>query len=156
MLVKLDSSALTQTKWNQYAVRFLFGGFITAVAGLVAKEYGPAVGGLLLAFPAIFPASATLIEKHEREKKEKEGLNGTIRGRLAAGVDAAGSAMGSLGLFLFAIVVWKFISGRPAWEVLLGATAAWALVSVCIWKIRKLTSGVKVSKRAAFPGNVRH
>ena len=28
---------------------------------------------LFLAFPAIFPASATLIEKHEKEKKEREG-----------------------------------------------------------------------------------
>jgi hypothetical protein len=34
----------------------------------------PVVGGLFLAFPAIFPASATLIEKHVRERKEKAGL----------------------------------------------------------------------------------
>jgi hypothetical protein len=30
---------------------------------------GPRVGGLFLAFPAIFPASATLVEKHEKQKK---------------------------------------------------------------------------------------
>ena len=71
-----------------------------------AKQYGPVVGGLLLAFPAIFPASATLIEKHEKEKKEKQGLNGTLRGRQAASADAAGSAMGSLGLIVFAILIW--------------------------------------------------
>ena len=34
-----------------------------------AKRYGPGVAGLFLAFPAIFPAGATLIEKHEKEKK---------------------------------------------------------------------------------------
>ena len=40
--------------------------------GLVANVWGPAWGGLFLAFPAIFCASATLIEKHEREEKEKK------------------------------------------------------------------------------------
>jgi hypothetical protein len=30
--------------------------------GLLAKKFGSTVGGLFLAFPAIFPASATLIE----------------------------------------------------------------------------------------------
>ena len=39
----------------------------------------PVVGGLFLAFPAIFPASATLIEKHGRERKEKAGLAGARR-----------------------------------------------------------------------------
>jgi hypothetical protein len=101
MLVRLDSSALRQTRWNQYALRFLFGGLITALAGLAAKHYGPVVGGLLLAFPAIFPASAILIEKHEKQKKERKGLNGAVRGRQAASIDAAGSAMGSMGLLLF-------------------------------------------------------
>ena len=74
MLIQVDPSALGQTKWHEYAVRFLFGGLITAIAGIIAKKFGPGVGGLFLAFPAIFPASATLIEKHEKEKKESEGL----------------------------------------------------------------------------------
>jgi hypothetical protein len=104
MLVRLDRSALRQAKKSQYALRFFFGGLITAGAGLVARQYGPVVGGLLLAFPAIFPASATLIEKHEIEKKEKMGLNGKIRGSQAASIDAAGSAMGALGLLFFAIL----------------------------------------------------
>jgi hypothetical protein len=39
-------------------------------------EWGPAVVGLFLAFPAIFPASATLIEKHERQRKQRQGLTG--------------------------------------------------------------------------------
>lgn len=137
MLVRLDSSALKQAKWSQYALRFLFGGLITAAAGLVAKAYGPVVGGLLLAFPAIFPASATLIEKHEKQKKEKKGLHGALRGRQAASVDAAGSAMGSIGLVLFAILIWQFLPGHHAWEVLLGSTAAWLLIVVIVWKIRK-------------------
>lgn len=30
------------------------------------------IAGLLLAFPAIFPASATLIEKHEKQERKKK------------------------------------------------------------------------------------
>jgi 4-hydroxybenzoate polyprenyltransferase len=136
MRIKFDIAALGQTKWYQYVTRFIFGGCITAAAGLVARKFGPAVGGLLLAFPAIFPATATLIEKHEKEKKEKKGLRGTVRGRQAASVDAAGSAMGSLGLLVFALLVWQFVSSHRPWLVLLGATAAWLAASVLVWKIR--------------------
>jgi hypothetical protein len=137
MRIKADLSALAQTKWHDYAVRFLFGGFITALAGIIAKKFGPGIGGLFLAFPAILPASATLIEKHEREKKESLGLNGTARGRSAASVDAAGSSMGSIGLFVFALVVWQFVQRDPAWIVLAGATLLWLAVSVAVWQIRK-------------------
>ena len=66
-------------------VRFVFGGAITVGAGLLARKFGPAVGGLFLAFPAIFPASATLIEKHEREKKERKGSTGERRGNMLQG-----------------------------------------------------------------------
>lgn len=70
MRIKVDFSTLGQTKWRDYAVRFLLGGLITVVAGIIAKKFGPGIGGLFLAFPAIFPASATLIEKHEKEKRK--------------------------------------------------------------------------------------
>jgi hypothetical protein len=137
MRIRLDLSTLGQTKWHDYAVRFLFGGLITAIAGMIAKKFGPGIGGLFLAFPAIFPASATLIEKHEEEKKESLGLNGAARGRSAASIDAAGSSMGSIGLFIFAFVVWQFMPSDRAWMVLGGATVLWLGVSVAIWQIRK-------------------
>lgn len=137
MQIKVDLSGLKQTQWHEYAIRFFFGGLITAIAGIIAKEFGAVVGGLFLAFPAIFPASATLIEKHEKERKEEKGLQGTQRGREAASVDAAGSAMGSIGLFVFALLVWQFLPAYSAGMVLTGATAAWLAVSVMIWHIRK-------------------
>jgi len=124
MKIQIDFPALRRTKWYEYGMRFLFGGIITAVTGIIAKQFGPEVGGLFLAFPAIFPASATLIEKHEKQKKERKGLRGTKRGRLAAGVDAAGAAMGSGGLLLFALIVWKLLPGRQREIVLAGATVA--------------------------------
>src|SRR5712675_3416711 len=133
MKVHVDLSALRRTKWYEYAIRFLFGGIITAITGMIAKKFGPEVGGLFLAFPAIFPATATLLEKHEKQKKQRKGLNGTKRGRQAAGVDAAGAAMGSGGLLIFALIVWKLLPGRSGSMVLAGATLAWVVVAISIW-----------------------
>lgn len=137
MPVKVDLSALKQTRWHQYAVRFFVGGMITAGAGIIANKYGPSIGGLFLAFPAIFPAGATLIEKHEKEKKERHGLEGAERGRQAASVDAAGAAMGSVGLFVFAFLVWELVPRYTAWVVLPVATLLWLAISVLIWLCRK-------------------
>ncbi len=94
------------------------------------------MGGLFLAFPAIFPAGATLIEKHETEKEQEHGQDGTERGREAVSVDAAGSAMGSIGLLIFALLVWQFMPGHRAWLVLAGATLTWFAVSVLLWRFR--------------------
>jgi Protein of unknown function (DUF3147) len=137
MRIKVDLSTLGKTKWHDYAVRFLFGGSITALAGIIAKKFGPGIGGLFLAFPAIFPASATLIEKHEKEKKQSFGLKGAARGRSAASIDAAGSSMASIGLFVFALVVWQFMSKDRAWIVLGAATVLWLGISVAVWQLRK-------------------
>jgi hypothetical protein len=137
MRIGIDASALKQTKWHEYAVRFGFGGLITAVAGVIAKEYGPVVGGLFLAFPAIFPASATLIENHERGRKEKVGLSGIKRGQMAVGADAAGAAIGSVGLLVFALAVWKFMPRHEPWIVLGGSTLSWLVISVLAWYVRK-------------------
>ena len=139
MQIQVDPSALGQTKWHEYALRFLFGGLITAAAGIIAKKFGPGVGGLFLAFPAIFPASATLIEKHEKQKKENVGLHGIERARQAVSVDAVGAAMGSIGLLGFALVVWRFVPRHAAWMVLTVATIAWLTISVSLWLIRKRT-----------------
>ena len=83
MTIQFKPSALRQTRWYEYLVRFGLGGAMTVVAGLIAARFGPVIGGLFLAFPAIFPASATLIEKHVRERKEKAGLAGARRGKEA-------------------------------------------------------------------------
>ena len=138
MKVSVNFAAVRHTKWYEYALRFFFGGIITALTGLVAHKFGPDIGGLFLAFPAIFPASATLIEKHEKKKKERAGLHGTQRGRVAAGLDAAGAAMGALGLLGFALIVWWALPHFHAMLVLIGATSAWLLTSFSIWYVRKI------------------
>src|SRR3954462_3259449 len=96
MVVHFKFSALLQGRPYEYVVRFALGGLATVVAGLVADGAGPEAGGLMLAFPAIFCASATLIEKHERERKQQKGLRGEQRGKGAAALDAAGAGWGSI------------------------------------------------------------
>jgi hypothetical protein len=137
ILIKIDPSGLRQTKWHEYALRFVAGGIITVIAGLIARKWGPGIGGLFLAFPAIFPAGATLIEKHERQRKQKKGLHGRERGTDAAAIDAIGAAMGSIGLMAFAGICWWLIPRYPAPLALGGGTVSWLVVSFGIWFIRQ-------------------
>jgi len=131
MLFHARLAALKDTKPRDYLIRFALGGLATAVTGWIAKTYGPAIGGLFLAFPAIFSASATLIEKHERKRKERLGLKGACRGGQAAALDAAGAALGSIGLAAFGAIVW-WKADWP-WLVLPLALAAWAALSLIAW-----------------------
>ena len=133
--IVIDRSSFRQTTWQQYSARFLVGGIITALVGIIGKRFGPGIGGLFLAFPAIFPASATLIEKHELQKKRRAGVNGLARSREVAGVDAAGAAMGSVGLLAFAFTVYKTVTIYPAWLALTAALVIWAVVSLFVWRI---------------------
>ncbi|HEV2646735.1 MAG TPA: hypothetical protein VGU46_10250 [Acidobacteriaceae bacterium] len=137
MRVEGKLSHLKGVKWHEWAVRFVFGGACTVAAGLIAKHWGPVVGGLFLAFPAIFPAGASLIEQHEIEHKKRIGVDGTARGRAAASVDAAGASLACFGLVGFALVVWKGLPGHNAVCVIAGATAVWMAVSVALWVVRK-------------------
>ena len=137
MSVQFALSELKKTKWYEFAIRFLFGGAITVVAGLIAKHYGPVFGGLFLAFPAIFPASATLVETHENRKKRQAGISRTMRGRFAAALDARGAALGTIGLALFGLTVWKLLPGWNAAGTLLAALGVWFIVSVSVWYLHK-------------------
>lgn len=135
--VEIDREGLRGTGWRDYALRFILGGVVTASAGVIAKIYGPVIGGLFLAFPAIFPASATLIEKHEIKKKAKASFDGTIRGIKAASIDATGAAIGTIGLALFAAIVWKLLGHYSAWAVLTAAILVWLFSSVAGWLVMK-------------------
>jgi hypothetical protein len=122
--------------WYEYGVRFLLGGLATVFTGIVSARFGVAIGGLFLALPAIFCASATLIESHERRAKEKAGLSGRRRGQQAAALDAAGAGLGSVGLAAFAATFYALVAAN-----VIGAFAAailvWAAVSVAAWWLRR-------------------
>ncbi len=141
MVIKFKLSALRRTKWYEIVLRFLFGGLATVATGIIAKSYGPVIGGLFLAFPAIFPATATLVEKHVKEKKKKAHIDGVNRSRSAVALEARGTVMGSLGLVVFGLILWRCLVIGPAWLVLLAALLAWLVTSILIWQLRRLIRG---------------
>jgi hypothetical protein len=137
MVVKLQLSALRQTRWYELALRFLFGGIATLLTGLIAKSSGPVVAGLFLAFPAIFPATATLVEKHTKERRREAGLDGALRAADAVAIEARGATMGCVGLVFFAAVMWFSL---PRVSPVLGfimSGAAWLALSVSVWQLRR-------------------
>jgi hypothetical protein len=136
MPVKVSPSSLTETRWYEYVVRFVLGGAATVLTGVIAKHFGTSVGGVFLALPAIFCASATLIESHERRTKEKAGLSGDRRGQQAAALDAAGAGLGSIGLMAFAAVFFLIVS-KSVMAAFIAALCAWASVSVAAWWMRR-------------------
>lgn len=138
MVFKFELSALRRTRWYELLLRVVFGGLATVATGMIGKTYGPIVGGLFLAFPAIFPASATLVEKHEKEKKRGAHMDGVNRARQAVAVETRGTALGSIGLAAFAIVGWQFLVGNPSWLVLVIAALVWFATCVLVWQLRRL------------------
>ena len=110
----LDLTRLREVKPREMAIRFAFGGVVTAGAGVIAHQFGPVIGGLFLAFPSILPASLTLLEKH----------NGTK----VAGMDSLGAALGSIGLIGFAVVAWRLAERLPPAVALVLALATWTVL----------------------------
>jgi Protein of unknown function (DUF3147) len=138
MIVKIHTAALKESKWHEYVIRFAFGGLITAITGAIAGAWGPGVAGLFLAFPAIFPASATLLEKHERERKGRKGMRGERRAREVAADDALGAAMGGIGLLFFAVTCWWMLPRYSPGLALGAAVIAWLVAAFTMWLVRKL------------------
>ncbi|MCA6114355.1 DUF3147 family protein [Bradyrhizobium sp. WSM 1738] len=139
--IRFSPSSLQESRWYEYLIRFALGGAATVFTGLVSSRYGASIGGLFLALPAIFCASATLIEKHELRRKREAGLNGVRRGQEAAALDAAGAALGALGLLVFAIVFWLTVEISIS-AGFIGASLSWLTVSMAAWYARrKMRSG---------------
>jgi uncharacterized protein DUF3147 len=137
MRPRIDLSGLRRAGLGEYSLRFVFGGLITLATGVLARWYGPETGGLFLAFPAIFPAAVTLVEKHEREKKRRALKHGAVRGREAAALDAAGATIGGLGLIGFAVVAWQMLPDYNPAIVLVVATGAWLAIAGLGWAVRR-------------------
>jgi hypothetical protein len=137
MRIEAHFSSLKEAKVHEQVVRFVLGGAVTVAVGLIAKRWGPVIGGLFLAFPSIFPSGATLIEEHEIRKKREIGRDGRSRGREAAGLDALGAALGSVGLAAFAVVLWRLLPAHTTWVSVGLAVFAWLLVSGGLWVLRR-------------------
>ncbi|WP_258767327.1 hypothetical protein [Bradyrhizobium arachidis] len=140
--IRFSPSSLKEGRWYEYAIRFALGGAATVFTGLISSRHGAFVGGLFLALPAIFCASATLIEKHEIRRKREAGLGGERRGQLAAAVDSAGAALGALGMLAFAIV-FSLTAEASIAVAFMGASFAWLVLSVMAWYVRRKTRSVR-------------
>jgi uncharacterized membrane protein YfcA len=136
MLVKVSPASLKQTHWYEYVIRFVLGGAATVLAGVIGSWFGPDVGGLFMALPVIFCASATLVQNHQIKTKKRAGMRGERRGREAAALDAAGAALGSVGLIVFALVFYASIQ-RSVSGAFASAIISWTGVSVAMWWLRR-------------------
>lgn len=116
--VEFSSDGLRETTASEWAVRFLFGGAVSALAGLVSQKYGPVVGGFFLSFPSILPATVTLLKRHH--------------GREIAAQDTYGSVWGSLALIGFALVVLLTVGEWGVTSLAL-ATLVWFAIAISLW-----------------------
>lgn len=96
---------------KDYLMRFAFGAAISFAAGLIGMKFGPVVGGVFLGFPAILPASLTLIEKKD--------------GRRQASIDSLGAVLGAAAMIGFALVV-------VLWAERLGVVLA-LVIALLVW-----------------------
>jgi uncharacterized membrane protein (GlpM family) len=115
----LDPGKLRQVGLGETAIRFAFGALVSIVASLVTLKFGPRIGGLFLAFPAILPASLTLIEKKEGNEKAR--------------ADAEGGIMGAVGLAAFALTALLLLHRLAPAPALALALAAWIAVSLGLY-----------------------
>jgi hypothetical protein len=112
--VGFDWSKLSKAKPPEVLMRFVFGAGIALVAAVAGTVFGPKFGGAFLAFPAVLPATLTLIEKKE--------------GTAKAWADASGGVLGAVGLSAFAFTAVLLLRANPLVALLL-ALLAWLLVS---------------------------
>jgi hypothetical protein len=118
-LAGFEVDRLRDIKVTELALRFAFGASASILASVAGLVFSPVVGGMFLAFPAILPATLTLLEK----KDDTE----------AAVHDVRGALLGSFGMIAFACVAAAAFTRWPAGIVLFGAAAAWLAVSMTLY-----------------------
>src|SRR6267378_1559279 len=127
---------------EELVVRFMVGGIVVSVFALIGSCLMPRIfAGLFGAAPSV--ALATIGPSVTAQGENDAGFAGTARARKAAGTDAEGAVMGSLGLIVSAVLVWRLLPVSSPVLVLVVTTAAWMGVSVAIGKIQ---SSVRAGK----------
>jgi hypothetical protein len=111
-----EFSKLGDVKAHELLTRFAFGAAISLGAGIASIVVNPVAGGMFLAFPAILPATLTLIEKRE--------------GTSAAVTDVQGAVIGAAALAPFAVVGGSLLRTTGAPVALTLALVTWLTVSV--------------------------
>lgn len=122
--VGFEWSKIRSVEPKELGIRFAFGALVALVAGTLGLLIGPKFGGLFLAFPAILPASLTLIEK-------KEGLT-------KAWSDASGGILGAIGMSCFALTAMLLLPWNPV-AALVVALLVWIVVSTGLYFLFRVT-----------------
>jgi uncharacterized membrane protein (GlpM family) len=112
-------ASLRHLPGSDLIIRFAFGAVISGVAGAVSVLAGSKPGGLLLAFPAILPATLTLVEKEDGERPAED-------------LDV-GAILGAAAMAPFAAVVWLYMEREPAPLILAAAAAAWLVTALLLY-----------------------
>ena len=117
----LGLNGLRQITWSEHLVRFAFGGAVTVATGLIAHAFGASFGGLFLAFPAILPASLTLLKQHD--------------GRVQAVEAAKGARIGATTLVLFAAAAAWIAPRYGMFPALATASVLWVIAASALWYV---------------------
>jgi uncharacterized protein YqhQ len=121
LVPRIKPGDVATRKPSDYLTRFAFGAGISLLAGVIGMVFGPLVGGVLLGFPAILPASLTLIEKKE--------------GREEASIDSIGATMGAVAMVAFAVVIVLWVTDLGVVPVLLAALVVWLVVAGALYAL---------------------
>jgi hypothetical protein len=120
--VEASSEGIRKTKPHEWMMRFLFGSVISLIAGYCGEKFGPVVGGLLLAFPSIMPATLTLVKKHDGREEAVESAYGTV--------------LASVAMIAFAaMVMFCVYRGVSTAASLFAASSVWVSVSLILWRL---------------------
>lgn len=116
-----DLAKLRQVRPKELLIRFALGAIVSIAAGIIANSFGARLGGLLLAFPAILPASLTFVQ-------DKEGTRKADR-------DAIGAVLGGAGLVVFTAVGESLFTHYNPALVLVSALAAWVVAALVFYTL---------------------
>lgn len=123
-LAAVDLGQLREIHKTDLLIRFASGATISLAAGAVGLIFGARIGGILLAFPAILPATLTLIARKEGERHSFHDLQGTVAG--ACGLVGFG-IVGTLSIGHMNILI-ASLAALCAWAVVAGTLyLAWAV-----------------------------
>jgi hypothetical protein len=117
---RLQPAKLKEVGASDLVVRFAFGALISVVASVVSL-WNAKAGGMFLAFPAILPATLTLIEKKQSKREAEE--------------DDEGAILGSVAMFAFAATATWALTALPAGLSLAAASGAWLTVAALLYVV---------------------